>query len=762
MAKMLSYAFQRLGNSPLTAFWTTNLAANLKLAFTDGDADTRLEALTAMESFKTFGPNAEAILSASLSDTNREIRLKALQILSQNPSLCDSLLSTLLGLLNTDDKELQETLYECLAKCGAKTVANLRPLLGSEQSLVRFNAVSTLKLLVNLSEPCVQDLITLAIDSDFDIASATVTLLRQIGKPAIDALILKLAREGERLRSIQVLSALGHDAARAAGPLANLAATDPTAEVRLAAINAIAVVGFGSDATSVELCFRNSWSKCNRMEQLAIAVALKATGLKNNADHEAWVQREIREHLGDTDIAVVLIQSLDTNNECSGGLIRSLESGTLTDNLPIISTAICVAAKARPSLLDRGIISHLMQVASSDVLTAALQGIMFVSSADRVDLLDEVIRAGILTDNRIPVRLALLALMKVSPQPQFEPYVLAALSDPNSAVRATALSAVGAYWETSSIRESVRTMVTFDTVDELRQLAVKMLSTLGYRDLIEVLSEAALDRSRLVQIEAIAALAEFGYMVLPVLRHLRLKNFDNVEVYFFIQEAISRISGIEYFTAPDFEGFDSSYPRMPWPPSRFTDRMTFQKTEVGEFSTTLGNYYDRIVEALRRSDYPDPSLYAIPGGFAVAVMPERFLNDGRPFSTADRWTLGKLPLASVNIVEYIRRLLFGSKDRFRWLVFYATRLDFGSEPLEIAISQARTWDQSGFAGLPSAIAQQRASNYMCGVLTFEFFLSDGSDDIQLASAPSITASQHLLGSGLFSNILAVNPTITQK
>jgi hypothetical protein len=114
----------------------------------------------------------------------------------------------------------------------------------------------------------------------------------------------------------------------------------------------------------------------------------------------------------------------------------------------------------------------------------------------------------------------------------------------------------------------------------------------------------------------------------------------------------------------------------------------------------MASIHDRVRAALRAAEYPDPAVYAILGGLALVTAPERYLPDGRALSTADRWTTARLPVSSFDLSGYARNLFLGSRDNFRWLIFYATRIDFANSNATIDIGTARLWAASGFSALP--------------------------------------------------------------
>lgn len=290
-----------------------------------------------------------------------------------------------------------------------------------------------------------------------------------------------------------------------------------------------------------------------------------------------------------------------------------------------------------------------------------------------------------------------------------------------------------------------------------------MLSKLHSDGLASVAQLAAHDPSPFVAMEAIAALGNIGDI--QALKQLESEIGEDPETRAFLKEEIenprhaetrqlalaaralaSRAAGSSY------RGFVDSYPRMPWPPGQFTDRLIFEKSELGEFRSTLGDYHDRVKQALKNANYPEPSLYAIPGGFAMAAVPERFLDDGSAAGGTNRWTDGKLPLRSGNFVEYLRYLFLGATGHFRWFVFYATQSDFGNASAGPSVEEVRRWANGGFSDLPSTVAIQRTSGYTCGVLLFEFTLEDGSGKAEPSKSPSRNATQHLIGARIYESL----------
>jgi HEAT repeat protein len=728
------------------------LTTNLLGVFPEGNVEDRREAVTALAKLHKLGPNAEAVLTKAVGDSDEEVQAEALKLLATDAIASQHLLKPLLQALVTRNMTVQQLLYHSIAQSGSRAVVGLCPLLISEDSAVRFNAVSSLILLGRQSEPCSSQIIDLANDPDFDIRSAALSVLRQLGKPAIDLLVRQLQTPSRQIPTLDILAALGPDASGATTAMSQLLNGDSSPKLRLAVIKALAELGPG--ASSAESKLRAVWTFDNPDESLAIAEAFKAIGPKV-AKYNNWAKLQIRDQKLSSAILISLIESLDTKDVGCASLL--LDLAVAGANSEVRAAAIRATARAQPSLLTPDVFRQLLKSNNVEVELSALETIQSVPLSKKNMFVREIIHARTLSEGDVRVRAAAISLLDGFDCYECATYILGALRDVDPEIRTAAMLVLRpGHWKDPIISE-VRTITLFDSVPELRQLGVKTLGRFGGRDSIPTLVRAAQDPSRLVAIEAVTVLKRFGDRA--SLEMLASEWRLDSEVEFYIYEALEQFSHRLYFSAPAFSGFDESYPRMDWPPKRFTDRLTFDKSQIGEFRTTLGDYCERVMKALQRAEYPAPNLYAIPGGFAIVTMPERFLEDGSAVIGLERWTSGKLPLGTADLEQYLKRLFLGTTGHFRWFVFFATRQDFGNVPGGPDLDEARRWAEGGFSRLPEQIASEQASNYLCGVLLFEFSVPDGSRQAQFISVPSIDAARQLSEAGLYERLF---PTYITK
>jgi len=743
--------------------------ANLLIVFQNDDAHAREQAVFLVRRLNPLGLNAEAVLERALSDGDRNVRLAALRVISEKRFNTDALLIRLLSLMNSDDREFQLLLHQSFASAGGRSVAPLKSLLTSKEPLVRYNAVSVCGNLGVLAESLIPEIVILLDDVDYDISSKAAATLKKIGKPALDALISQLLGTRGTTRTITRLQVLGEWAAPAAEPLADLAARAPEPEVRTAALKVLAALG--PNAARVIPRLREVWERAGHVERRELASTFSSI-LQERAARtpRQWLLRELLINIDDVEIAKGLLRSIDAGEGEAAEVIRKIATGELTNDLALRLVAIEIIGRSRPSMLTPELFRQLVRSDSIEISVAAINTLPAAAGYDTDRLWKEAERSGLFDDPKVRVRVALLDALRNSPEPSFSKFVRVAISDENDGVRASALWAVAgtalwgnqknakpSFWEPELVKR-LRQVAKEDRMEENRQLAIRLLAAhdSNKRDVLNTLTLALKDPSRVVVIEAITALGAMGYEAVPVLRDFlysaTIERPQDYELMAFARNALDRARMVVYDAPPPYYGFNTSYPRMEWPPARFTDRLVFEKVLLGQFRTTLGDYFARVESATRDSGYPQPSVYAIPGGFAIATLPERISADGEPYPDPARWTLGKLPLSFGEILKYPRRLFLGSTERFRWLVFYATNRDFGSRDVNLSLTEARNWASRGFAELPGSVSAEPAINYSCGVLVFEFMLPDGDQEVRLMTAPSIPALQQLRATGLYQKI----------
>lgn len=250
--------------------------------------------------------------------------------------------------------------------------------------------------------------------------------------------------------------------------------------------------------------------------------------------------------------------------------------------------------------------------------------------------------------------------------------------------------------------------------------------------------------------------------VIPIIRKIKAQHLmeadlnwdDDDEAEEAILHWTRKIQHVSFFKDPGNGKLPAYMPAMTWPPGNYSDRIIFEKAQVGGVRTTLADFERRIAYALNRAGYPQTGIYAIPDGFAMVTMPERIQDDGKPFQTRNRWTVGKLPLDSFNPIEYLKRMVLGTSSRYRWIIFFATKRDFENSRSELTLDDANDWRLRGLSSLPSSFENEPARDYICGALIYEFDATDASYARITAGRASASALHQLVSAGLYDVIVS--------
>jgi hypothetical protein len=725
----------------------------------------------------------ESILVRCLAEEDDKVRTLALQGMVTNKFSSKTLMESALPLLKVRNPELQKLLQISLAGAGTTVVDPLRLILSGDDSVARFNATSTLALMGPLAEPCIPDLIRLATNGDFDTASVSINALHILGYSAIEELSREMRAPATRLQAIRVAEELG--ASHQISDLLLTAGSDEL-DLRLACLRALVTIGprdsdFRSQIPAL-------WSAAGREERLLIVKYIQRLNTIGDFAFQRWMTAAIRECLRDPTLGSQLLAALDAKNPEARDLITNLASGELASHVEVQVAAIILAARSSPPAINIASFSHLLLTTNLAIRRATIISLSYIPPQDQGPFWDVLNSTGTTRDSNREILLSMLSVLQRVPNREFEGYLIQCLSDKDDIVRDGALSAlegpaeIVVPYKGQNLKDALARAALADPIAEYRQRAIRCLSVFDDDTLAPTFQSATHDSSIVVSLEAIRALARLGRDVRSDLDAIRgrvassgkpddkaladalssLVNEARKEHTSFFKSSIGAIMGglgrripdTRSDNRPTYYGFEFSYPRLAWPPGRFTDRVTFEPNEVGQFKSTVGEYYGRLVSALRAAGYPDPSLYAVPGGFAVATMPERFRLDDEPLADIDRWRFGKLPLASVDIIDYIRRLLLGTQGHFRWLVFYAVRQDFANKKPDVELKWAIEWARGGRSRLPDLIGGEPVSEYICGVLNFEFVLEDGTNTVEAATAPIMPVIQQIQKSGLYKGIFS--------
>ena len=124
-------------------------------------------------------------------------------------------------------------------------------------------------------------------------------------------------------------------------------------------------------------------------------------------------------------------------------------------------------------------------------------------------------------------------------------------------------------------------------------------------------------------------------------------------------------------------------------------------------ANTLAQADQRLNAALKKSGYPDPGYYYIPGGFAMVGQIEQTERDGTPKPQPARFPPRlEGTSAQFNLSSYLQMLYKATTGYYRVIIFFVTNrpLDKSVEPVNPEMAKA--WYLRGGDFLPSDIGKQ--------------------------------------------------------
>lgn len=122
---------------------------------------------------------------------------------------------------------------------------------------------------------------------------------------------------------------------------------------------------------------------------------------------------------------------------------------------------------------------------------------------------------------------------------------------------------------------------------------------------------------------------------------------------------------------------------------------------------TLAQADRRLTDALKKSGYPDPSYYYIPGGFAIVGQIEQTELDGTPKPLPARFPT-RMEGSSVQfkLSNYLQMLYKASTGYYRAIVFFVTNVPLDKSDEPVNPETAKTWYRRGGDFLPSDVGKK--------------------------------------------------------
>jgi hypothetical protein len=167
---------------------------------------------------------------------------------------------------------------------------------------------------------------------------------------------------------------------------------------------------------------------------------------------------------------------------------------------------------------------------------------------------------------------------------------------------------------------------------------------------------------------------------------------------------------------------------------------------------TLRDAHQRLISELKRAGFTEIGLFYAPGGFMLVTKVERIHEDMTPYGGDDRWTKEKIPLRSLSLTEYLKRLFLEKPGLFRFFSFIVTtEINVETSGAELGEEQARSLIGYGGRGeLPDKLAAMPYAGHRCHIFIYQFEKELGQG-IKILIPSNYGARDHLAKAGLWNN-----------
>jgi hypothetical protein len=194
-------------------------------------------------------------------------------------------------------------------------------------------------------------------------------------------------------------------------------------------------------------------------------------------------------------------------------------------------------------------------------------------------------------------------------------------------------------------------------------------------------------------------------------------------------------------------------PQFRLPPPKWTSRYVLPAgLVVRDQNETLGDAFDRIVEAFRHADITEWSTYAIgDDGFAVVSRMEHIDDDGRPRPGAERWEVQSVTTSrKFGLAEYLKLLFSAQPGRYRVIVFLVTEQSITSSTTPPTSDDMATTLAGGAGTLsPTMRKVVLRSSSKCEALIYEFYRPSEDDVPQSVGNSTLLTVDHLALAGFW-------------
>jgi HEAT repeat protein len=194
-------------------------------------------------------------------------------------------------------------------------------------------------------------------------------------------------------------------------------------------------------------------------------------------------------------------------------------------------------------------------------------------------------------------------------------------------------------------------------------------------------------------------------------------------------------------------------PPFPWPPPQWSDMALLANNRLGNEKALLKDVHERLDGALKAAAYREPVTFSAPGGFAMVTPLERIPLPGESLPEAHRWTRGKIPMRSWDLLAYLERLFLEAPGQFRIIVFIVTdhayldrtEKEWNEEDLIMGLTKG------GGQGLDPEIGKLPLAGRKCFALVYHFEKRLREVFRRLDPSPQIV-EEHLKRAGLWQRL----------
>jgi hypothetical protein len=750
-------------------------ARNLAFAFTGGSIEDRRSALGALSAADPASPPYIEVLGMGLRDPSFDVRRKALEVLVSRTLPAGNVGPALLGDFSGAPPELGELIAAAWSSYARANSGALDAKLSGASEWEAIIAIDAIRR-AETQEQYLPALLSLSQAEDHDVAQLARTALMEAGPTAAAALLERI----ETSASPRLLAMAAEvDASGIAVEAIEKIALDPNQQLETRIEATLALARMSGNADRALIGFARAWSASSA--KILIASRLAEDGPVPGTAYAGWALATIAESGENGDLAIALADSADLAAVGPGQVLEA------TRRSPGTRLAYALLRRLPKAVLASLSRDDVLPFVSSPEEDIRILGWMLLEARGEPDAKLKAktvtLRASELGRRSPREELAKLAASPSLAKEQAGALIADGLTNPEAVVRAAAAdqachcpyslslelaefdflrrfgSETAPTWGRSQdgIERRLREIMATDQDAQVRRAATLAFARVARSDRVarDYLTARLDDADEEVAVAAVLGLSNRrgGDKALVKRRSWRTETLAK----YIASIAQKMHAGMTaYAIAPSRGDFQKGFPRLPWPPGHFVDRLTFSPAQIGRHRSSPGSFYDRLRVAAAKGGYSDPSLYAIPGGFAATLAPERVSN-GPAASASSRWIYGKIPATLSNPIDYVSKLLLGSRDRYRWFVFYATTTDFQNSGKELSFDEVRKWASSGHRVLPSQFYTVQSTAYSFGVLIYEFSGQDGTDRIVARATFSAPAQQQLIAAGLYRPLFTPNP-----